>query len=296
MNKDQQQFDGYHLIPNDSGIGYKMVLEGAWRPQYKKAILKQNVTGLRLSHSNGWKETNILFIVDLVTLRDLEIYSWDITDASPIESLPKLEKISLECNYRKPINFATFQHLQYCFLRWRPKADSLFSLSSLKALNIVNYPYEDLIPLKNLTQLTKLQLTSNKLKGLNGVKNLELLTSLDLYKCTKLESLKGIQDTRQLTKLEVESCTKIEDLEPLSTLIKLTKASLNNCGKLQSLLPLKSCTNLTELFFIESTNIEDGNINIFKDLPILKTMWFANRRHYSHKRENVQEAIKNHHQ
>jgi len=291
LNTERQQFDGYYLIPNDLKTGSKMVLEGPWKAQYEDAVNKNNITGLRLSVSNGWRDTNIEFIHSLSTIRDLEIYNWDVTDISAIELLPQLVKVSLECNYRKSINFTKFTRLQYCFLRWRPKSDSIFSAPSLKALNIVNYPYEDLQPLQALHQLTELKLTSNKLRSLAGISSLKALLSIDLYRCAKLESLNDIQSASQLTTIELESCKKLGNLKPLSALTKLTKVSLNNCGKLQSLQPLKSCGELSELFFIEDTNIEDGDTGIFTDLPTLKTMWFANRKHYSHKREAVQEII-----
>lgn len=293
LGTERQQFDGYYFTPNDSGTGRKMVLEGPWKPQYEEVINNENITGLRLSHSNGWEDTNILFIHNLVTLHDLEIYNWNITDISPIETLAKLERISLECNYRKPINFTKFTQLQYCFLRWRPKSDSIFSVPSLKALNIVNYPYENLKLLKALQQLTELKLTSNKLKSLIGISNLKALLSIDIYRCTKLESLEDIQSAAQLTIIEFESCKKLRDLKPLSSLTKLTKISLNNCGKLHSLQPLEPCKQLTELFFIEDTSIEDGDTGIFMALPALKTMWFANRKHYSYKREAIKEIIEN---
>lgn len=269
-----------------------MVLEGPWKAQYEHAINKNNVTGLRLSASNGWRDTNIDFIHNLSAIHELEIYNWDVVDISPIESLPRLVKISLECNYRKSIDFTKFKGLQYCFLQWKPKSDSIFSSPSLKMLNIVNYPYEDLQPLQALHQLTELKLTSNKLKSLVGISSLKALLSIDLYRCTKLESLEDIQNAGQLTTLELESCKNLGNLNPLSALTKLARVSLNNCGKLQSLHPLKSCRKLSELFFIEDTNIVDGDTGIFTELPALKTMWFANRKHYSHNREAVQEIIK----
>lgn len=268
-----------------------MVLEGAWKSQYEKVIHKNNIIGLRLSASNGWHDTNIDFIHNLSTIHEIEIYNWDIVDISAIELLPQLLKISLECNYGKSIDFTIFTQLQYCYLRWRPKSDSIFSATSLKALNIINYPHEDLRPLRALCQLTELKLTSNKLRSLTGISNLEALRSIDLYRCTKLESLEDIQNADQLTILELESCKKLVDLNPLSSLTKLNKVALNNCGKLLSLKPLKPCDELSELFFIEDTNIDDGDTGIFADLPALKTMWFANRRHYTHKRETVQEII-----
>lgn len=268
-----------------------MVLEGLWKAQYSDVICKNNVSGLRLSASNGWCDTNIDFIHGLSTIQYLEIYNWDVIDTSPIESLPQLTNISLECNYRNSLDFTKFKDLQHCFFRWKPKSDSIFSSHSLKTLNIINYPYEDLQPLQALHQLKELKLTSKKLKSLAGTSSLEALVSIDLYHCTKLETLEEVQSAGKLTNLELESCRIISNLNPLSSLRKLTRVTLNNCGKLESLNPLKSCEKLSELFFIEDTNIEDGDTGIFVYLPALKTMWFANRKHYSHTREAVQQII-----
>jgi len=291
LDTKRQQFDGYYLIQNESDKTLKMVLQGSWKTEYTKIFSSKNITGLRLSESNGWNDTSISFISDLKTINDLEIYNWNITDISPVVSLPQLKHISLECNYRKPVDFSTFTELQSLFIRWRPKSDSIFSAPSLESLNIVNYPYEDLTHLQQLHQLTELKLTSNKLKQLMGIEQLTALSSLDLYRCTKLESLNGIQKTHTLTKLDIESCKKIGSLEPLNTLTELTRVLINNCGKVRSLTPLISSNKLSEIFFIEDTNIEDGNTGIFTQLPSLKTMWFADRKHYSHKREDVQKKL-----
>lgn len=291
MNTEKQVYDGYYLINDELSGASKMVLQGPWKIEYGDVILKKKITGLRLSDSNGWKGENIDFIYDLKIIDDLEIYSRKIKDILPIESLPQLTKIGLDCDYRTPIDFSGFTMLESLFLRWGPNSESVFSVSSLKKLNLINYPFEDLNMLHQLRQLNELKLVSTKIKRLSGADNLIALVSLDLYRCTKLESIDGVQSLSALRIFEIESCKKINSLGPLNELEKLKRVSINNCGKIQSLMPLTSSTNLSELFFIEDTNIEDGNVGVFSCFPQLQIMWFANRRHYSHKREDIQREL-----
>ncbi|MDT8956143.1 hypothetical protein, partial [Aeromonas caviae] len=43
--------------------------------------------------------------------------------------------------------------------------------------------------------------------------------------------------------------------------------------------------------FIGDTTIEDGELTSLLDIPTLKKMWFANKRHYTHTREQVMEVL-----
>ena len=225
-----------------------MVLQGPWSSEYENIILKEKVTGLRLSYSLGWRQTDLSFIKNLKSLCSIEIYNWDVTDITPLSSLTQVKKIGIKSNYKTPIDFTAFQNLEDCFLTWRPKSETIFTVSTLKVLNVVKYPYHDLTPLHGLQHLESLKLSSTKLSSLNGVSELGELMTLDLFRCTKLETLEGIQSATKITNLEIDSCKQLNSIEPLNKLKTIRRIAINNCGNIKSLLPLRSCKELKELF------------------------------------------------
>lgn len=275
----------------ENNMGQCMVLTGPWKNAYKLILDRENVSVLRLSQSMGWQDKDISFVSNLTNLRGIEVYAWDIKDISPIQDLVDLEFIGLECGFTKGIDFSIFPNLNICKLRWRAKAKSLFSCSSLRELNVINYPNSDLTALVEMKYLERLQLTSRSLLSLQGIDALKGLQILDLADCLKLESLEEIEDNFNLSSLELFNCKKVANISPLEKLLKLEKVSMENCGNIASLKPLRKNNNLSTLFFIGNTTIDDGDFSELLALPLLKEMWFANKRHYSHTREEIRAIL-----
>ncbi len=142
-----------------------------------------------------------------------------------------------------------------------------------------------------MQNLRKLQLTSRKLVTLSGIENLVSLSSLDLAGCSKLMSIAGVEKCQELHTVEIESCKKLNDISSLSELRSLQNVMLTDCGKIKSLRPLVNCQQLENLTFVGDTSIEDGELTSLLDISTLKKMWFANRRHYSHNREQITEVL-----
>ena len=288
---EREYFDGFYTMPWEFGVGIVMVLTGPWQKKYRNILKSQKISALRLSDSAGWTTDDLSFISDLDFLRGLEIYNWDVKDISPIQNLDQLESIGLQCGLKCEIDFTVFSNLNNCYLSWKPKCDSLFSCSSLKSLNIENYPHKDFIPLKQLKKLEILKITSRKLEVLKGIEVLKEIENFDLYNCQQLLSLEGIENLKHLSTLQIDTCKKINDVKPVGTSKKLKNFYLDNCGKIQTLQPLKNCKELKKVFFIDSTNVEDGDLAFLFSLPNLGKVAFANRRHYSHKREDFVKTI-----
>ena len=268
-----------------------MVLRRPWNPNHRDAMARLGIQGLRLSESAGWKETNLDFLSSLKELRSLEIYSQGITDLEPVARLHALEMIGLYCPYKKNFDFSAFKQLKTLLLNWRSGAETLARCNSLQLLNVINYPLENLQHLSQLSGLKTLKVTSSKLKTLEGVEFLSDLLHLDLYRCTQLAALTGIESNPSLLTLHIDCCKKIVDLRPLQSVSTLQEISLEDCGTLDSLAPLKSLHSLRKLFFVGTTAIADGDISLFKSLPMLRAMGFMNRKGYSHTREQIGEFL-----
>ncbi|PMP37817.1 hypothetical protein [Vibrio splendidus] len=281
----------YFIDEAENGMGRCLVLTVPWSDSFKSIIDKENISVLRLSQSAGWNGDDISFVKGLPDLRGIEIYSWGVKDITPIEALNNLESLGLQCEFTKAPDFSKFNKLKICKLQWRPKAKTVFACDSLSLLNIVNYPSEDLKDIQKMSGLRRLQLTSRKLVSLSGIESLSSLSILDLAECSKLESLSGVDMCQQVEVVEIESCKKVYDVALLGELKNLKDIVLTDCGKVKSLKPFTKCQLLESITFVGDTSVEDGELTSLLNIPTLKKMWFVDKRHYSHKREQVVEIL-----
>ncbi len=290
MNNNKREFDGFFLFKEDGPYGDVMVITGPWRKEFEEFMRKEKIQWLRLS--DGWTDDNIEFVTSLNNLKVLQVYKWRINDLTPMENLTDLEQISFGCSLKKSIDLSSFPRLRKCSLDWSKKVESILECKNLNHLSISKYPFENLNAISHMKSLTNLQLSSHKLKSLDGIQDLENLKVLDLYMCVKLEDLTRIGELPNIKKVEMTSCKKIHDISALGLLSSVERVRLANCGKIMSLKPLKNCKILNDLCFYEDTFVEDGDMGVLLEMPQLKRALYAERRHYSPKKEEVQEALK----
>jgi hypothetical protein len=198
----------FEFRDDSHGIGTVMILHSSWKPDFEKILREKNIEAIRLSYSMGFRDRDVGFISRLTFLRSLEIYTWDVTSVN-VSNLNKLEVLGFEIQCKTRVDFSKLNKLRVAFLRWRKGFEGIFRVGTLEELNVVNYPYEDLIPLKGLKKLRKLHITSRKLASLNGITALKRLRELDLYNCPQLSSLSGVDKCPQRIEIEVEACRHI---------------------------------------------------------------------------------------
>lgn len=279
----------YFIDEADNNLGRCLVIKAPWSEDFIEIINRENISVLRLTESMGWSDKDLSFLQDLsdIPLRGIEIYSWDIKDLTPLSFMPSIEGLGLQCQFTKAPDFSEFTNLKNFKCFWRPKAKTVFGCKSLKVLNIVNWSEENIEALGDMTRLERLQLTSRKLVSLNGIESLQSLKILDLADCTKLRSVDGIESCQDLTTIEFEACKKIEGFPSLSRLNYLRTLILRDCGKIASLKPIEECTSLETVDLSGDTVIEDGNLSPLLQLPRLNVVRFQDRKHYSHKSEEI---------
>jgi hypothetical protein len=292
-DNERKYFDGYYLDYDDYLNTWCMVIQGPWNERFFREIKEKNIQALRLSASMGFIDEDISFISDLKDLVSVEIYNWSVTNLTPLYSLTGLKKLGIECNYKGGFDFSKLQNLEYYFGKWRPKSESLFLQKSLRYLNLTNYPFDNLEPLKSLIRLNALKLASNKLSTLKGIGDLQSLSVLDLYRCSKLQTLDPISQATSLQTLEIDTCKHISAIDGLSALVNLENLVLNNCGSIESLKPLSQLKQLKKLLFIESTVVNDGDLSVVASLPKLEKVGFSQHKHYTHTADEIDAIINN---
>jgi hypothetical protein len=124
----------------------------------------------------------------------------------------------------------------------------LARLSGLREINLNRTRVTSLEPLKGLTNLKSLDLSSVAgVTSLEPLKGLTNLTSLDLRSATGVTSLEPLKGLTNLTSLDLRYATGVTSLEPLKGLTNLTSLYLRPAAGVTSLEPLKGLTNLTSL-------------------------------------------------
>lgn len=277
----------YLLDETDGGYGRVFVPCGPWKPTYGELVAREKVAAVRLSAAMGWRGSDLGFLEDLPELRSVEVYSWDVRDASAISTLRKLRLVGLQCNLRRPIDFMALRELEVVKATWKPALESLLQCSHLKHLNLMNWPSVDFQPLAKLTRLAKLQITSRQLSDIRGISALQSLEWLDLHSCPNLSPIEDIRSCVNLRHLEMTSCKRVSNIAPVGDLRLLHALHLDGGGNIQSITPLRGCPLLEVLSFFGTTRIEDGQLSVIEMLPHLRTLRFAPRRHYDRKREDL---------
>ena len=213
----------YELRDSDWGKGRVLILKSAWSDDFIKVIKHKNVSGIRLSGFMGWTDTNIDFLEGLsgLGLRSVEISKLSIKDISPLQFLPDIEHIGLECEFTKAPDFSEFKSLTHFQVFWRTKARSVFNCTNLKHLNIVNYQSENLEDMKKLINLERLLLISRKLKSLAGIDALQKLKSLDLANCYSLETIDDIKKCPNLEDVLIRGSRKLGDVSQFGNIVRI---------------------------------------------------------------------------
>jgi len=152
---------------------------------------------------------------------------------------------------------------------WEPEEHEkiLSGLNNLQSLSLKYWPWDDLKPLADMSQLERLDLSGGELSTLKGIKNLGSLTYLslrDFYSLSdaaeigslsKLRSLRllnlcvssldGLKGLKDLNSIEIES-SDLVDVTALALIPDLSTVRLE-CGDLVGLGALVTAVNLRKL-------------------------------------------------
>jgi hypothetical protein len=147
----------------------------------------------------------------------------------------------------------------------------LKDLKNLTTLDIHDTLVSDLSPLKDLKNLTRLDLSYTVVSDLSPLKDLKNLTRLDLSYDHRVSDLSPLKDLKNLTTLNlIANGGGVSDLSPLKDLENLTTLNLSFNHRISDLSPLKDLKNLTTLNLYDATGVSD--LSPLKDLENLTTL------------------------
>ncbi len=272
----------------DDGVyGCRAVLRAGWDNSLVGYLTSNQVVELELNQAKGWRGSDLSFLTELPNLKLFEIFDFSIKDILPIHSLRELRTLGITTYCSTEICFSAFPNLQSCGLEWRPKATSLFDCSTMVKLFVNRYKAKHADEFAKLVNLESLTILNAPVETLRGLSVLKKLQSLRLGNLRRLTSLAGIEGLTALEELDMEACRKIGSIDEVGSLPRLKKLFPSNDGAIETLAPLEKLGQLERVTFVESTNILDGDLSPLLRQKYLSRVSFQNRRHYSHRREDL---------
>lgn len=246
-------------------------------------------------HGFGMASLPDLSILD-GAIDHLSVLTLNIESDAAVMTLPGLHSLSLQTYARDRIDFGAFESLNDLTFHWRPGAESALGLHGLKSLSIFKFPFGDLSALGGLTELRRLGIWSARIERLDGIGAFRGLQSLFLVDDRRLVDLTALAgDAPRLRGLDFNGCRSFRDISPLAAQVDLEELSLTDCGRIESLAPLATLKKLKRLWFYGSTVIEDGDMSVLLDLPLLHGCSFTNRRHYGHRSQDIEAELERRH-
>lgn len=166
-------------------------------------------------------------------LDELHISEYTGSDSSVISSFTNLSFLELgRAENIKDFSFVSkFTKLKRLFLSesYVSSLEPLKNLTNLTELDISG-DFSDLTPLKDLTKLRTLTLSSDNLSDLSPIKNLSVLNFIYLTACS-LKNIAPLSNLKILSWVSIGCCNSIENYAPLKDLSNLTHLSVNSSAQ-----------------------------------------------------------------
>lgn len=223
---------------------------------------------------------NVDFLRHCPTIESVHFLNDNVSNYSGLYYLTNLKYLYAD----EPIGELNVSHFKY--LKELQVNDSkilvgINNCHNIKDLYLTKYKpkTKNLSELSELASLEKLTLCLPNIVSLEGIKHLQKLTYLELYRATRLESIEELDWIKNsLNELRFETCKKIQNPDVVSCLQNLKTLKFINCIEIDNIRFINQMQNLKDFIFVD-TNILDGDLS-----PCLNLEYsgFFNKKHYSH--------------
>ncbi|WP_062138016.1 hypothetical protein [Demequina aestuarii] len=151
----------------------------------------------------------------------------------------------------------------------------------LRALTLTEYRQRNLAGLSWAQGVTRLELLeATRLVGVHEISGWTELRSLTVSAARGLSSAELEELPAGLSELWLHGLPRMGSVDFVRKFRGLTCLWLEDCGPIDSLAPLAGMVSVERVGAIGSTNIKDGDLAVLNDLPSLRQVALARRRHY----------------
>jgi hypothetical protein len=158
-------------------------------------------------------------------------------------------------------------------------------------LVLAQVPLESLEGLRHASNLTEVHLAFLRISSIAELTHLPRITTLSVRSCRKARDLERVGELVGLKELELGGIGPLPTFDFLATLKKLKSLRLESVGKIPSLQFLRELRQIEEFLPVDKTIVEDGNLSVLLELPSLKKVVFTERRHYSHRNDDISAVL-----
>lgn len=222
------------------------------------------------------RNNNIQDLSPLAHLKELQLLVLDYNnlsgvDLSPIMKLNKMKILSIrDCGLNNINAFekANFPEIASLNLYHNRITDisPLRNLTNLRQISITTNAIEDISAVENFKYLTDFRAGWNKIKNLDALKNKPNLKYLDVHD-NELVDISGIKDSVNLFCIELDN-NKIKNIDSFKNLKAIQSINLDS-NQIEDISVLKDKTTIENLY-IGDNNI--GKLNALENLTNLKTL------------------------
>jgi hypothetical protein len=245
-----------------------------------------------ITEVSGWWKTDVGDLGTLSRFPGLErlfVTNRTASSIAPINKLHNLVVLEVTSNVPFDIDLEHWPKLEALRFDWNGEFIHLEASSELGALTVHSWKERDLQLLGAFPKLEALELHGGSLRTLLGVEHCPLLRRVILSHIRSLADFEPIAALKNLSFLRIEACRQLNRVDVFAALPQLRGLRLDSVDTISTLEPLRTSTSLEELFFIDSTNIEDGVTSIVNDMQ-LSDFGFQNRKHYDFTYDHVRGA------
>ncbi|MEM7361649.1 MAG: hypothetical protein AAF335_01410 [Bacteroidota bacterium] len=257
----------FHIIESFPSL-VKLEIENTISCSAKSLDFIKPLEKIKFLTLHGFEQvTDITPIGDKTDLRSLMLWSFEVSDLTPLKSLVNLETLFLEQMNSKKEVFPPFEKLtklkklkmesykkdeKKTLTRAKKLPDSIKKLINLEELELVNFhDLEDLKPLESFYKtLGVLKLSSSpKAKNLSVIGKLVQLNELYLNNIA-LKDLSLLSRLKNLQILTLIDLANVKDFSQVGNLVKLNNLHVDNIVGLKDISFLKNLENLKKLTLI----------------------------------------------
>lgn len=275
------------FIVTPGRYGPQLFPRSAWSEQITRYVLANGVAELWLQ--TVYVGEDLSFLAQVTSqVKALLLQAGPGADTEALYVLTELRELSAS-SLPQPVDVRRFPKLEQLGIAWDEVVrESLGSGPRLQRL-LISDGFDETNPhrLDGLRELRSLALRNcHRLRTLDGLDRLPALDFLEIARCPRVD-IEGISELKGLRTLELSAVGKAlsepRAIAEIAALTELEHLSLGGCGRIPTLAPLEALRSLRQLVFAGNTVVEDGDLTFLERLPSLTHVWFANRRHYSHR-------------
>jgi len=245
-----------------------------------KELNEKKVSEIVCNSSLGWVGDDLSFLQAIPTVKSFTLLSASSIDLKPLQILSHLEKLSLHAPRAKTVDFSKLELLRDCSIEWISGAETLFLLPKIQRLSIQELPKQHLPSFALMGMLDELKLFGAKIDEFSECGKLGKLKYLRLAGCRKLNSLTGLRHSEHIESLIIQGCP-IGNIDDIRFLQKLQNLVIDDCREIETLRPIEGHVALKHLVISGTTKVKDGDLDLIRFLPALKSFSARNFKHYS---------------